>query len=104
MSRKNHRPARAGINRQGICMSRKHRGSDARFHRVSTLAAAVALAGVGAPAQGFEFSSDSGEIWGSFDTTLSLGARWRMEKPDPSLIGIANRDATPERRNRPLRK
>jgi len=72
-------------------MSWKQRGSGARLCRVSTLAAAVALAlGVGAPAQGFEFSSDSGELWGSFDTTVSLGARWRMQKPDDSLIGIAN--------------
>jgi hypothetical protein len=72
-------------------MSWKQQGSGARFCRVSTLAAAVALAlGVGAPAQGFEFSSEGGEVWGSFDTTLSLGARWRMEKPDDSLIGIAN--------------
>jgi len=69
----------------------KQRGSGARLCRVSTLAAAVALAlGVGAPAQGFEFSSESGELWGSFDTTVSLGARWRMQKPDDSLIGIAN--------------
>jgi len=72
-------------------MSWKQRGSGARLCRLSTLAAAVALAlGVGAPAQGFEFSSESGELWGSFDTTVSLGARWRMQKPDDSLIGIAN--------------
>ena len=77
-------------------MSWKQRGSGARLRRVGTLAAAVALAlGVGAPAQGFEFSSDTGELWGSFDTTVSLGARWRMQKPDSSLIGIANRDAAP---------
>ena len=78
-------------------MSWKQRGSGARLCRLSTLAAAVALAlGVGAPAQGFEFSSESGELWGSFDTTLSLGARWRMQKQDPSLIGIANRDLAPK--------
>jgi hypothetical protein len=55
------------------------------------MATAVALAlGAAAPSQSIEFSSASGEVTGSFDTTLSLGARWRMEKPDPALIGIAN--------------
>ena len=55
------------------------------------MATAVAVAlGASAPSQSFEFTSASGEVTGSFDTTLSLGARWRMEKPDPALIGIAN--------------
>ena len=55
------------------------------------MATAVALAlGASAPSQSFEFTSASGELTGSFDTTLSLGARWRMEKPDSALIGIAN--------------
>ncbi|MBS0001850.1 MAG: DUF1302 domain-containing protein [Thioalkalivibrio sp.] len=46
--------------------------------------------GAGAPVHGFEISSEGGEVRGSFDTTVSLGARWRMEKPDDGLIGIAN--------------
>lgn len=72
-------------------MSRKHRDSGARMGRVTVLAASLAIAlGAGAPAHSFEFSSAGGGVWGSFDTTLSLGARWRMEKQDPSLIGIAN--------------
>ncbi|MCR4302070.1 MAG: DUF1302 domain-containing protein [Sulfuricaulis sp.] len=36
------------------------------------------------------FESESGEVKGSFDTTLSLGATWRMQDRDPSLIGITN--------------
>ena len=40
------------------------------------------------PAAAFEFHK--GELAGSFDTTLSLGAAWRIQKRDPSLIGIAN--------------
>ena len=40
------------------------------------------------PAVAFEFSK--GELTGSFDTTLSVGAAWRIQKRDPSLIGIAN--------------
>ncbi len=39
-------------------------------------------------AQAFEFKS--GEISGSFDTTLSVGALWRMDTRDPTLVGIAN--------------
>ena len=84
-------PVRPGMAIQGIHMSRKKRGSGTRWCRASPLGAAVALAlGVGASAQAFEFSSASGEVWGSFDTTLSLGARWRMQDPEDSLIGIAN--------------
>ena len=55
------------------------------------MATAVALAlGATAPSQSFEFTSAGGEVTGSFDTTLSLGARWRMQSPDSALIGIAN--------------
>lgn len=36
------------------------------------------------------FESESGEVKGSFDTTLSLGAAWRMQERDPALIGISN--------------
>lgn len=72
-------------------MSGKQHGCDARLGRAGTLAAGVAMAlGAGAPVHGFEISSEGGEVRGSFDTTVSLGARWRMEKPDDALIGIAN--------------
>jgi len=72
-------------------MSPRPRSSGLRFGRFSLMATAVALAlGASAPSQSFEFTSASGEVTGSFDTTLSLGARWRMQKPDDSLIGIAN--------------
>lgn len=70
-------------------MSRKRQSSGVRFCRLSLMATAVAVAlGASAPSQSFEFAS--GVVTGSFDTTVSLGARWRMEKPDPALIGIAN--------------
>ena len=36
----------------------------------------------------FEFTK--GELTGSLDTTLTAGAAWRIQKRDPSLIGIAN--------------
>ena len=48
----------------------------------------LALAACAHPASAFEFRN--GELAGSFDTTLSVGAAWRMQKRDPSLIGIAN--------------
>ncbi|CAM5445757.1 DUF1302 domain-containing protein [Thauera mechernichensis] len=74
-------------------MSRiKHR---AALHRpalaLSTLASAVVLA-FAAPASvhAFEFTSASGEVTGSFDTTLSVGGLWRMQNREASLISIAN--------------
>ncbi|TVP83426.1 MAG: DUF1302 family protein, partial [Thioalkalivibrio sp.] len=72
-------------------MSRKRRSSGVRFCRLCLMATAVALAlGAAAPSQSFEFTSAGGEVTGSFDTTLSLGARWRMQKPDSALIGLSN--------------
>lgn len=65
----------------------KHRAAPRR----AILASVVVLAFT-APAavQAFEFSSASGELTGSFDTTLSVGGLWRMQDRDASLIGIAN--------------
>lgn len=40
------------------------------------------------PVHAFEFTT--GELTGSFDTTLTAGAAWRIQKRDPALIGIAN--------------
>lgn len=40
------------------------------------------------PVHAFEFTK--GELTGSFDTTLTAGAAWRIQKRDPALIGIAN--------------
>ncbi|HRP96208.1 MAG TPA: DUF1302 domain-containing protein [Rhodocyclaceae bacterium] len=55
------------------------------------LGAAVALA-LAAPATvlAFEFQSADGALTGSFDTTLSIGALWRMESREASLIGITS--------------
>ena len=54
---------------------------------------AVSLASVlaySAPVAAFEFSLADGEVTGSLDTTLSAGALWRMQSPDPKLISVAN--------------
>jgi hypothetical protein len=59
------------------------------FNRRSLrIACALALGATALPAAAFEFQS--GEVSGSFDTTLSAGALWRMEATDPSLVSIAN--------------
>ena len=74
-------------------MSRiKHRAASHRpALALSTLASAVVLA-FAAPASvhAFEFTSASGEVTGSFDTTLSVGGLWRMQNREASLISIAN--------------
>jgi len=54
------------------------------------LALALSLALSAVPAHAFTFESESGEVKGSFDTTLSIGASWRMQDRDPALIGITN--------------
>ncbi|MBA3032249.1 MAG: DUF1302 domain-containing protein [Gammaproteobacteria bacterium] len=58
--------------------------------RHSKIGTAIALAlMVGAPSA-FAFEFKSGEVTGSFDTTVSAGALWRMDKRDPTLVSIAN--------------
>ncbi len=54
------------------------------------LALAMLMALSAGSAHAISFESESGEVKGSFDTTLSAGAAWRMQDRDPSLIGITN--------------
>ena len=49
-------------------------------------AAILALASV--PAHAVDFQK--GELQGSWDTTLSWGAQFRLDDPDQRLIGLAN--------------
>lgn len=58
--------------------------------RAGRLALAVLLTLGSGAARAVSFESESGEVKGSFDTTLSIGASWRMEERDPTLIGITN--------------
>ncbi|GMR06144.1 MAG: DUF1302 domain-containing protein [Gammaproteobacteria bacterium] len=58
-----------------------------RIFRLSLLSVAVTVLTSG-PAQAFTFSS--GDLEGSFDTTISYGARWRVQDRDQSIIGKAN--------------
>jgi hypothetical protein len=41
-------------------------------------------------ADAFEFRDSTGTFTGSWDTTLSFGAAWRVQNPDCRLIGIAD--------------
>ncbi|MDP1653169.1 MAG: DUF1302 domain-containing protein [Rhodocyclaceae bacterium] len=62
--------------------------------RHSKIGTAIALAlMVGAPSA-FAFEFKSGEVTGSFDTTVSAGALWRMDHRDPTLVSIANRGSS----------
>ncbi|MDI6747140.1 MAG: DUF1302 domain-containing protein [Rhodocyclaceae bacterium] len=71
-------------------MRQESGSSHAPQFRHSTIGTAIALAlMVGAPSA-FAFEFKSGEVTGSFDTTVSAGALWRMDKRDPGLVMIAN--------------
>jgi len=51
---------------------------------------AVAAATFGmAPAHAVQFEFMDGEVTGSFDTTLTYGALWRVTGQDPRLIPVA---------------
>lgn len=64
-----------------------YRDSEGVRRKYGPLVLLISMAG-SLPAYAFEFTK--GELTGSFDTTLSAGAAWRIQKRDPSLIGIAN--------------
>ena len=69
-------------------MHKTNRKRGFRGH-AGVLAATLAIA-VSVPAHAFQFKSESGEVTGYFDTTVSLGALWRMEGRTPSLLAIVN--------------
>lgn len=58
--------------------------------RAGRLALAVLLTLGSGAVQAVSFESESGEVKGSFDTTLSIGASWRMQERDPALVAITN--------------
>ena len=43
-----------------------------------------------ASVRAFEIKNQTGEVIGSFDTTISWGGSWRAQKRDPTLLGIVN--------------
>ena len=60
-----------------------------RIALVRSSAAFSLMVLVTSPLQALEFASETG-VLGSFDTTVTLGAAWRIENRDPGLIGRAN--------------
>ena len=57
------------------------------LYRLSCLSISLAILSI-SPVHAFTFSS--GELQGSLDTTISYGARWRVQDRDKAIIGIAN--------------
>ncbi len=51
------------------------------------LSSAVAMALASGPALAIDFSSESGEVYGTFDTTLSYGASWRAKDRTAEEVG-----------------
>ena len=61
--------------------------------RVLALAGCVALSSYAPESRALRFESDwFGGISGTLNTSLSLGAQWRLQDRDPGLIGKANLD------------
>ena len=63
--------------------SQRARGS-VRFGVVLALAILI----LAPPASAFEFGK--GKVKGSWDTTVSFGVSYRLDDPDPTIIGLAN--------------
>lgn len=62
-----------------------------RMSRQKSVAAAVVLAlCLPATAQAFQIKNETGDVIGSFDTTVGIAGAWRAEGRDPALIGIIN--------------
>jgi hypothetical protein len=60
-----------------------------RSHQFARLPLAVAVAAsLSTPASAFQFYM--GDLEASFDTTLTAGASWRVEKRDDDLVGLGN--------------
>jgi hypothetical protein len=55
-----------------------------RFAFVTALVVLVS----GAPSWGLDF--EKGKLQGSWDTTITFGVGWRLDDPDPELIGLVN--------------
>ena len=61
----------------------------ARLHRLTAVASGVLLTLAAAqPAKAVDISAGNWE--GSFDSTFTVGAGWRMEERDMAKIGITN--------------
>jgi len=68
-------------------MTQLPRSNASDLYRLSCLSISLAILTI-SPVHAFTFSS--GELEGALDTTISYGARWRVQDRDQSIIGIAN--------------
>ncbi|MFW2439381.1 MAG: DUF1302 domain-containing protein [Arenicellales bacterium] len=68
-------------------MNDVQRNNSRKTLRLSLLSIAITALTAG-PSHAFTFSS--GELEGALDTTISYGARWRVQDRDQSIIGKAN--------------
>lgn len=68
-------------------MTHLPRSNVSDLYRLSCLSISLAILTI-SPVHAFTFSS--GELEGALDTTISYGARWRVQDRDQSIIGIAN--------------
>ncbi len=90
VNRSNHDRAIQLIIEEEYCMRQETGNSRARQFRRNKLGTAIALALMAGAQPAFAFEFKSGELIGSFDTTVSAGALWRMDDRDPALVSIAN--------------
>ena len=60
---------------------------------LATAAAALLAAGLAPPASAITFDMDIGDgVSGTLNTTMTLGAGWRLQERSPDLVGKANLD------------
>ena len=73
------------MNEANIPMNAKNAQHGASRRFLASAVAATVIAAASLPLQAYDFSS--GEWSGSFDTTVSYGASWRMKDFDPAEVG-----------------
>ncbi|MDX1410189.1 MAG: DUF1302 family protein, partial [Saprospiraceae bacterium] len=71
-------------------MTIRNNGNHSALRQLILLSLGAGL--LGSQAHAIEFSK--GEITGSFDTTISYGAAWRLDDPDPENLGKAYHNPT----------
>jgi len=60
-----------------------------RTHSTALTLAVISTLGVTAPQQASAIEFNNGDWSGNLDTTLSYGARWRIQDRDPRLLGLS---------------
>lgn len=71
-------------------MNKQFRRHGAGFGLLYPALAVMLVLSAAGSSQAYQFKNESGSVTGSFDTTISIGAMWRMQDQDPALVGITN--------------